>query len=201
MASKSFTELIASYQAGDADAQQELLRKIEPLLLKSVRHSMGRKLRNLEESIDISQQLMLNFHQGLMSGKLVFDNEAAMRHYLRSIVPNKLANESDFMKAKKRGGGTLPASLDKESSEGVSITPPIDDLTASMFVRAKETESQIRTELTDEEQLIFDGHVLGRTNAEIARDLGRTPDAVRMIWFRARERLARLGIVEKRGDD
>ena len=200
MANRAFTELIASYQAGDPVAQQELLRKIEQFLLFNVRRSMGRQLRNLEESIDISQQLMLKFHQGLMSGKLVFDNEAAMKGYLRSVVRNKLANVSDFRMAAKRGGGAVPASLDRESTEGVPITLPVDDLTASMFVRAEETQTRIRTELTDEEQLIFEGHLLGRTNAEMAKELGRTPDAVRMIWFRARERLARRGIIEKQKD-
>lgn len=193
----SFPQRIASYQAGDSSVQRELLREIEPLLLTYLRPSMGRKLRSLEETLDISQQLILQFHQDLMSGKAVFESEAAMKGYLRSSVRNKLANVSDFWKAAKRGGGTAPASLDRESTQGVRITPPAADLTASMFARANETQARIQMELTEEERLIFDGRLLGRTNAEMAEELGRTPDAVRMIWFRARERLAREGIIDK----
>ncbi|MHC4954988.1 MAG: RNA polymerase sigma factor [Planctomycetota bacterium] len=198
MSSSFFRDLIASYQAGDSAAQGELLGQLETVLLTYLRPSMGRNLRSLEESRDICQQLLIQFHRELMSGKLAFENEAAMKGYLRSMVRNKLANRSDFWKAAKRGGGAVPASLDDESTQGPNIPTPADDLTASRVAEAKESRHRIQGQLTEEEEYIFDGRLLGLTNTEMARELGRTPDAVRMIWFRARERLARQGIVDKR---
>ena len=50
--------------------------------------------------------------------------------------------------------------------------------------------------LDPDERVIFVGKLTGRTNREIAEGLGKSPDAVRMIWNRARERLVSRGVIE-----
>ena len=43
--------------------------------------------------------------------------------------------------------------------------------------------------------------MLGRRNREIGEDLGKSADAVRMIWNRARERLLSMGILAAPGPE
>ena len=188
---RPLSDCIEAYQRGEGDAPVELLKAAEPLLRRYVQTSMGEKLRSLEESIDISQSLMLAFHVQVSGRKVEFENEAALKGYLRSMVRHKLANRADAMKAKKRGGGATPQSLDGEAS----LPLPTNDLTASMVFRVQETKTQIDAELDAEEQAILEGRLMGLTNKEIADRLGKTADAVRMVWNRSRSRIVQRQIL------
>lgn len=197
---KQLPEKLAAYRSGDSAAQQEVLSEVETFLRTCVRGKMGSKLRSLEESIDLTQSLMLAFHMAASQGKVDVPNSAALKAYLRSMVRNKLANRADAMKAIKRGGGKLPTSLNVNLDEEASLPLPADDLTASMVYRVKETKERIETEISDEEQRILEGRLMGRTDREIAEDIGKSPDAVRMIWRRARQRLVNRRILRQAGE-
>ncbi len=180
-----------AYREGDATAQEELLADVEPILQRYVHHSMGAQLKSLEESIDLSQSLLLGFHMALLKGKVELENEGALRAYLRTMVRNKLANQGDAMKAAKRGKGKRPASLDAE----LRLNPPTHNITASVRFRVTEMQDRIRQELGPDEEAILEGRLLGRSYPEIARDLGKSADAVRVMWGRARERLRERGLI------
>ena len=180
-----------AYREGDATAQEELLADVERILQSYVHHSMGDQLKSLEESTDLSQSLLFGFHMALSKGKVELENEGALRAYLRTMVRNKLANQSDAMKAAKRGKGKLPASLDDEQR----LNPPVDNITASVTFRLAEMQERIRQELSPDEEAILEGRLVGRSYPEIAQDLGKSPDAVRVMWGRARERLRKRGLI------
>lgn len=180
-----------AYREGDATAQEELLSHVELILRRYVHHSAGDQLKSLEESTDLSQSLLLGFHMALSRGKVELDNESALRAYLRTMVRNQLANRSDAMKAAKRGKGKRPVSLDDEAG----LNPPIDNITASVTFRLTEMQDRIRQELSPDEEAILEGRLVGRSYPEIAEDLGKSADAVRVMWGRARERLRERGLV------
>jgi len=188
---RPLNDCIDAYRRGEKGAPLELLVAAEPLLRRYVQTSMGDKLRSLEESIDVSQSLMLAFHVQVSAHKVEFENENALKGYLRTMVRHKLANRADAMSAAKRGGGAIPASLDDEAS----LPLPTNDLTASIVARVSETKSQIDEELDEEEQAILEGRLMGLTNREIADRLGKTADAVRMVWNRSRSRLVQRQIL------
>ena len=198
MSRKQLEELLTTYGTKDTDSQQEFLEAVQPLILKYVQQSMGMKLRALEESVDISQSLLLGFHMRMVSGEVRLENEAALKAYLRAMVRNKLAKRSAAMNAVKRGGGSQPLSLDAAIDDEASLPMPVDNLTASVVAHVKETKERIDSEIGEEEQFILEGRLMGRTDREIAEDLGKTPDAVRMIWSRSRERLIGRGILRNR---
>ena len=189
MAPRAIADLFFAYRQGDANARQELMAQVEALLEQFVHGAMGTKLRTLEESIDLSQSVMLAFHLGAVAGKIDLDGEQALKGYLHAMVQHKLANRSDKLKAAKRGGGEQP--LTAEAGAAVEAS----DLSASRTAHLDETKTRIQAVLNAEELEIFEGRMLGRTNREIGEDLDKTADAVRMIWNRARERLLNKGIL------
>jgi RNA polymerase sigma factor (sigma-70 family) len=185
-------DLIAAYQQGDAAAQQELLERLETQLRSLVRALLGKQIRTERESLDVCQSLMLAFHLQAKAGKLKLDSEEALRSYLRTMIRHKLANLADRLKTAKRGAGKPPASAEE-------LALPSFDPSASMVAGTAEMRARLEQVLDKEELAILEGRLAGRTNQEIADDLGKTPDAVRMTWKRARDKLVAQGILGRRG--
>jgi len=196
MSDTNIPDQLRAYRAGDSQARDEVLGQVEGLLRHYVRGEMGAKLRSLEESIDLTQSLMLAFHMAASDGKIGVSNEPGLRAYLKSMVRHKIANRADMFSAQKRGGGKLPTSLTRDHLDDEASLPlPADDLTASVVFRVKETRERIEEHSSEEERTILEGRLLGRTDREIADDLGKSPDAVRMIWQRARARMVQQKIL------
>lgn len=189
MNNRKISDLVKAYQQGDATAQGELLERLEGQLRGLVRTLIGKQIRSERESMDVCQSLMLAFHLQAKAGKVTLDSEEALRGYLRAMIRHKLANLSDRIRAAKRGGGVRPVSADEE------IQLPSFDPSASMVAGTAEMRSRLEHLLDPDEQAILEGRLAGRTNQEIADELGKTPDAVRMAWNRARERLVAQGIL------
>ena len=117
-------------------------------------------------------------------------DQAAMAAYLRTMIRHKLANLSDRVRALKRGGGAKDLGIDEE--EGIQL--PALDPTASMVAGTAEMRRKIEEALSPEERAILEGRLAGRTNADIGERIGKSADAVRMVWNRARVKLERIGI-------
>jgi RNA polymerase sigma factor (sigma-70 family) len=182
-------ELIEAYKTGDATAQTELLEKLETQLRGLVRALLGKQIRTERESMDVCQSLLLAFHLQAKQGKVKIDSEDALRAYLRAMIRHKLANLSDRIRTAKRGGGKAPASAE-------DLALPSFDPSASMVAGTAEMRAKLEQVLEKDELAILEGRLAGRTNKEVANDLGKTPDAVRMTWNRAREKLVQRGILE-----
>ena len=192
---KSLRKLLEAYQTDDDKDREELLGRIADLLLPVVRRFMSTRLRLDRESIDVCQSLLLDFHKRAKQGQIEMESEAALRGYIRTMVRHKLANLSDKMNTAKRGGGKQGSSL--ESSEP---SAPSFAASPSVLAYAAEIHGLLTGELSEEERAIFDGRLEGRTNQEIAESLEKSPDAVRMIWNRARTRLTEHGVLETLDD-
>lgn len=186
---RPLAELLEAYRTGDPDAQTELLERLETQLRGLVRALLGKQIRSERDSMDVCQSLLLAFHLQAKSGKVAFDSEEAFRAYLRTMIRHKLANLSDRIKTAKRGGGAKPAQADE-------LPLPSFDPSASMVAGTAELRQKLENALTKEELAILEGRLAGRTNQEIAEELGKSPDAVRMTWNRARDTLVQRGILK-----
>lgn len=192
LVTRSLRELLDAYYEGDDSAREEVLARIERLLLPVVRSLMSSRLRVERDSMDVCQSLLLDFHARAESGSLDLETEKALGGYIRAMVRNKLANLSDRMGATRRGGNTKAVPL-----EGAALPAAPAWSSPSVLVYAAEIHQRIAEELSEEEWRILQGRLAGRTNREIAAELDKSPDAVRMVWNRTRERLIREGWLEK----
>jgi len=196
---RTISELLAAYRAGDEDARDELLARLEKELRGITRGLLGRQIRNERESVDICQSLLLAFHLRAADGRVEIENEAAFRGYLRSMIRHKLANLSDRIRAAKRGGGARPLSLTPDADEEDAVELPSVDPAASVVARTEELRRGLAESLSTEELAILEGRLAGKTNAEIADALEKSPDAIRMSWNRARKKLIERGLVAPPG--
>jgi len=189
---KRLVDLLPGYRSGDPVAQQEFLDRMESLLRAMVRKAMGPQVRTERESMDVCQSIMLAFHLGAAQGTAEFENDAALGGYLMQMIRHKMANLSDRIRAIKRGSGVAPVPIDEEADCRLAAPSP----TVSMAMGVAELHARIARELTEEEAAILRGRLEGRTNKEIAGRLGKSPDAVRMAWNRARHELVAKGVLE-----
>jgi RNA polymerase sigma factor (sigma-70 family) len=196
MAERSLKELMRAYREGDRSVQEEMLEKVETQLRGQVRKMVGKQIRSERESVDICQSILVAFHLRASEGKVDVENDKALGGYMRAMVKNKLANLSDRIRAAKRGGGTTPVPLAEESEEGGAQLEAFDPR-ASMVARTSELCQALQSELSPEELAILEGRLSGKTNKEIAAGLGKSPDAVRMTWNRARQHLVERGLLEE----
>jgi len=194
MSERPLKELVHAYRAGDPAAQQEMLQRLETQLRTIVRALIGKQIRTERESMDVCQSLMLAFHLQAQSGKVQLESEEALRAYLRSMIRHKLANLSDRIRAAKRGSGAQPARIHGEDGDILQL--PAIDPSASMVASGVESRRTIEDALNGEEKAILAGLLEGRGYAEIAHKLGKQPDAVRMMWNRARRKLIDRGVLK-----
>lgn len=170
--------------ASDADPARRnaAYAEISRLLLIFVRASMGRKVRDHRESLDICQSVAKSFVEDFQAGKVVFDSEAAIAGYLRQVVRTKLADFARTDGAIKRGG---PQSRPEASASD----HPAHDPSASTKAASREEYERAVAELSEEDQILFRLRARDLSWEQIAAQMGADPAALRQRWSRLRSRL------------
>ncbi|MBL8744731.1 MAG: hypothetical protein JNK58_00085 [Phycisphaerae bacterium] len=165
-------------------AYSELVR----LLMIMVRARMSPRLRASRESVDVCQSVAKSFVHDWQTGRLRFENEAALAGYLQTIVRNKLADLARRDTAQRRGGGAVPLAIDDE--HGVpSENIPAQSPGASTIAAAAELQSRLLDSITPEEHRLIDLRRRGIEWDQIAEMLGESSAALRKRWSRLQERL------------
>ncbi|MDP6740014.1 MAG: RNA polymerase sigma factor [Planctomycetota bacterium] len=180
--------LVARAQAGDAEALEDLFNRHHDHLLLAVRLRLGTRLRSVLESADIFQSVALEAFRDL-------DNfeprePGSFRHYLNTLVLNKIRDRARYFDAAKRQGGErapqsqlaqLPASDPEEGYRDGSG-------------RFEKLERAIQQLPEDMRQVLVLRSVDGLPSQEVARMLGKSDAAVRKAYSRAVAQLAsRMG--------
>lgn len=175
----------ASLEGAERDhAFDELVR----LLMIMVRARMSPKLRASRESVDVCQSVAKSFVEDWQSGRLKFENEAALAGYLQTVVRNKLADLSRRDTAARRGGGVLPVAIDSDHgvSEGaIAAQQP----GASTMAEARELNDRLLGEITPEEHQLIDLRRRGLEWEQIADIMHESSAALRKRWSRLQERI------------
>jgi DNA-directed RNA polymerase specialized sigma24 family protein len=112
------------------------------------------------------------------------------------MARNKLNDKFREQQADKHGGGH-----GLNEGPGILDTLPAHQTTPSQIVAHKDLLQEVRRLLSDDERLLLDARSLGRDWAEIAREVGGQPNALRMKLTRALNRVARQLGLEEVSDD
>lgn len=182
--------LLERVREGDGSALEQLVERHQAWLLGFVRARMGARLRELEASGDVVQEV---FRRLLRAGpRLRPRDEDEFRRLVGTIVLNRLRDLHRRLHVRERG------------QDGSSTQPSIEALARSaesptrLAARNEEAELvRLALELSDPD----DAHVLrlrnweGLSFEELGRELGIEPDAARMRFTRA---LRRLGAMMRR---
>jgi RNA polymerase sigma-70 factor (ECF subfamily) len=179
-------------RAGDEAAATELVRRYEPAIRRAVRLRLrDPRLGRLLDSVDICQSVMASFFVRAALGQYELDSPEQLLKLLARMARNKLANQANQHQAQRRDYRRT------EAGGAQQLDVPGQDPTPSQQLAASELLEEARRRLSDAERRLLELRQEGKGWAEIAGELGGSPDALRMQFNRAVERVAQeLGLEE-----
>ena len=185
-----FRDLIQRVRAGDTQAAADLVRRYEPTIRLVVRRRLTNPgLRRVLDSMDICQSVLASFFVRAAAGQYDLDDPTQLLKLLVVIARNKVAYQARRERAQCRDNRRVEP-VDPGDLEVAAVGPA-----PSQLVAGEELLREFRQRLTAEERHLADLRAQDQGWAEIAARLGGTPQARRMQWTRAVERVARqLGL-------
>jgi RNA polymerase sigma factor (sigma-70 family) len=181
----SFADLLRSVRAGDAEAASRLVRQYEPEIRRAVRLRLtDARLRRTLDSVDVCQSVLTNFFVRAAAGQFELERPEQLLQLLVRMAHNKVIDKAREGKAARRDVRRVEAGNSEvlNAAAGRGETP-------SEIVAGRELLTRTRELLSDEEQRLFDARALGREWAEIAAEVGGTPEALRKKLTRALDRV------------
>ena len=188
----SFRTLLRRVRAGDEDAAAEIVRRYEPALRRLVRMRLtDPRLTRLLDSMDVCQSVMANFFVRMAAGQFELETPEQLVKLLSVMARNRLLDHVAKQTADRRDQRRRTEGEDA-LDDVVAVQP-----TPSQVVAAKDLLECVRASMTDEERYLADQRALGRDWADIASEIGGSPEALRKRLARAADRAARaLGLDE-----
>ena len=179
-----FAELIRKVRAGDEDAATELVHTYEREVRREVRLRMrirDSRLRRVFDSMDIVQSVLQSFFTRASSGQFDLDAPDQLRALLVTMARVKLAEQVRRQQRQRRDVRRVEGDMvDYQVDRGAG---PIREVVGQDLLKV------VRGRLSQEERQLADLRTDGRSWAEVAADLGGTPDGRRKQWARAIDRI------------
>ena len=183
---ESFQDLIRRVRARDEQAAAELVRRYESAIRRAARIWLnGHALNHLVDSTDICQSVLAAFFLRAASGQFHLDKPRQLLKLLLTMAHNKVVNLALKHSAARRNHRRL-RQVGPDATMLVDSSPGPSEL-ASL----RELYEESRKRLSEEERWLVEQRVAGTSWMEIAAKVGQSPDAVRMQWRRAVDRVAR----------
>lgn len=186
----SFAELLNRVRAGDDRAAEELLSTYETQIRRIVRVRLtDPALRRELDSIDICQSVMADFFVRVALGQFELTSADQLIKLLAAMARNKLLNHVERLHAQRRDvRRTEFQQIDQMAIPGGGETP-------SQIVAHRELLAEFRTRLSEQERYVASQRGVGKAWSDLAKELGATPDGLRIGFGRAIDRVAKeLGL-------
>ena len=187
----SFDEFMQRVRAGDEQAAMDLVQRYEPAIRRAVRVKLrDPRLRRLVETVDICQSVFASFFVRTSLGQYDLENPDKLIRLLVTIARNKVAHQANREHAACRDQRRIHAGADVGDCAAPGGTP-------SRQLAARELVYEARRRMSAEEIGLLERREQGLGWAEIAGELGGTPDGQRVRLARAVARISReLGLDE-----
>jgi RNA polymerase sigma factor (sigma-70 family) len=186
-----FWGLIRRVRAGDGDAAAELVRRYEPAIRRAVRLQLrDPRLRSLLDSADVCQSVLASFFIRAASGQYELDRPSQLTRLLVVMARNKLASQARRPQVVRREPGP---GLGVSEEEGPFAPGP----SPSQHAAWRDLLQEVRNRLSEEERQLVERRTRDQEWAQIAAEMGGSPDGLRKKLARALDRVARqLGLEE-----
>src|SRR3954453_16678047 len=120
-----FQELIARVRRGDDAAANELVRRYEPAIRRSVRFRLtDPRLRRTCDSMDVCQSLSARFFVRAASGQYALDTPEQLLRLLTTMARNKLLNQARQEHAARRDNRLVTDDIPAHDGPAVPPSPP-----------------------------------------------------------------------------
>jgi RNA polymerase sigma-70 factor (ECF subfamily) len=173
---------LARVRNGDEDAARELVRQLQPLVLRLVRSHLPR--RTSEE--ELVQAVFVKVFSKLEQ----YSGRAPLAHWVSRITVNTCRNRLDHERVRPE---LRWADLTEEQERVVqNLATTTEELPNSQRATARELVGELLATLSPADRLVVTLlHLEEHTVEEVSRATGWSPVAVRVRAFRARQRLKR----------
>jgi RNA polymerase sigma-70 factor (ECF subfamily) len=183
--SLSLSDLLARVRQGDEAAAAAIVREYEPQIRAEARTRLAQaQLGHLVDSVDISQSVMKSFFVRATLGVWEIEHPGQIVKLLLAMCHNKLAEQIRWHHAQRRDVLRREWLGTQQLASIAGHEPPADDVAI-----LSELQEQVSQRLSQRERLLAAARADGRTWREIADDTGDSPDAVRMQFSRAVDRV------------
>ena len=183
--------LAAQARDGDAIALEDLLVRYQDRLRRIVRVRLGARLRAKVESMDIVQEAMLVAARKI--GDADLRSSAAIINWLSRIAENKIHDANDYFTAQRRDRGREAQMNVVIQGESVGWEPADQGPQPCTGAEQLEVEAIVDDALSElveaQREVFLLRHYCGADWSEVARELGRSVDAVQQLYARARTTL------------
>lgn len=181
--------LLARWHAGDQSALGQIVEQHLPWLREHLEHRLGGFLRQHADAEDYLQDALLDFLRD--APRFHVADAVRLRALLARVAENTLRDRNEWFRRKRRDMARR-ASLPSDTV--LQLDPALQrSSTPSRAAVRGELRDRVRLalELLDPEdrRILVAREYDGRSFVEIGRELGMTPNAVRMRWVRAVARL------------
>ena len=195
MSNSSLAELLQRLRAGDGEAAAEIVRLYQPAIQRAVRARLRhRRLGRLVNASDICQSVFTSFFVRAVAGQYDLDEPGQLLALLLRMAQNRVASHARKQQAQRRDIRRVAAAGVEELGLAAEGGSP------SRLAAGKDLLEAVRGRLSAEERQLADLRAQGMAWAEIAAQLGGTPDGRRMQLARALDRVAgQLGLAEDGG--
>jgi RNA polymerase sigma-70 factor (ECF subfamily) len=182
--------LVALAKDGDKSALEQLCTVYGPRVLWLVRLRMGKELRSKLESVDLVQDVLVSTLKDIRN--FTYKNEGDFVRWLSRITENRLRDNLNRLHATKRDirreVRLNTHRLTLEDSFAAALEP-IDATTPSAVISRREDFDKlakaIDTLKPEYREIIVWTKMEGLSYREIGDKLGKSTDAVRMLFTRA----------------
>ncbi|MCC5787775.1 MAG: hypothetical protein JJU33_13865 [Phycisphaerales bacterium] len=187
MAPEDLESVLARVRAGDREAAAELMQRYGPILRRRFRHKLGRSLRRLFDSQELSSTVARRFDQFVRSGKVRAETPGQLVALLEQIANNALARKIRVMEHLKQlesgEDSPLASALLQRLNAADQSGPDQAELEIDRLLRSLESP---------EEREMLSLWLGGASHGVIAAHLDISPAAARKRWERLRQRLREL---------
>jgi RNA polymerase sigma factor (sigma-70 family) len=180
MEDANFPEWMRRVRTGDPDAVAEFVGRFGPQIRRAIRvRGTGGRLQRILDSEDLCQTVMRRFFEHTDDASTPAEDPAMLLNWLLEVARNRLREQHRRDRAKKRGGGRLrevdPAVLDQLAGDESDIDGRAADRELLAFLMER---------MTPEQRRVAERRADGDDWADIARDHGTTPEAMRKRYRR-----------------
>lgn len=196
ISSKGFAKLLLDIQNGTGGSLATLLELYRPYLLATAASRLNKGLKAKAGPSDLVQETLAQAHRSFEKLDEKFETEAEVRHWLRNILLERLkATHRRYFGAKRRSVGRERSLSDWKSKEFVERLAAKQAETPAGHVDRQVLRIRLEQALerlpAAYRQIIVWRNYEGLKFVAIGEKLGRSPDAVRMLWNRAIRQLTK----------
>jgi RNA polymerase sigma factor (sigma-70 family) len=185
-AEAGFQELMQRVRNRDQAAAAELVRRYERHIRRAARFQLvDPRLRRVFDSMDVCQSVLATFFKRAAAGQYELEHADQLIHLLVRIACNKVASEARKQCAQRRDVGRV------ECAEFLADEQAGTEREPGEQVAQRELVERFRERLSEEEWRLASERANGRGWAEIAAEMGGTPEGLRKRLARAAKRIER----------